>query len=109
MSIVSKDLNNREYSSEARLARTYGVNPKTFNLRKRSGYSLEMCLTPYNNPFNDGKEYFEYAGVKYNSLRDCCKKLNIPYTTVFNRININHMTPKQALDKTMYKRKVANN
>ncbi len=86
------------YYSEAAMARAYGVKPATFSRRKLCGYSLEKCLMPYKNPYNNGKSYFTYNGAHYKSLRDCCVSLGISYSAVVNRIEHDKCTAEEAIN-----------
>ena len=95
------DNNGVAYSSEAEMARSHGVLPSTFNRRKLKGASLNSCLKPYKNPYNDGKDYFLYEGKKFKSLRACCMELEISYSAVVNRIAREHCSPAKAIDVTL--------
>lgn len=96
-----KDLDDKYYRNEAEMARAHGVKPNTFNYRKLNGLPLEDCLKPCKNPFTNGDGYFEYNDKKYNSLRACCKQLEVPYSTIYHRIVVKGMSPKEALDMSL--------
>ncbi len=98
------DDNGVAYSSEAEMARAHGVLPSTFNRRKLNGAPISSCLKPYQNPYNNGKDYFVYKRKRYRSLRACCITLDISYSAVANRISREHCSPTKAIDFMLKKK-----
>ena len=96
-----KDLNGKYYRSEAEMARAHGVKPSIFNSRKLSGLPLAACLKPCQNSFTEKDRRIKYKDKKYRSLRDCCTKLEVPDTTIYNKVVIKRMPLEKALDMAL--------
>lgn len=90
--------NGKLYSSEAQMAKAYGVLPATFNRRKQNGLPLTICLKSFQRT-TKSKMQFIYQGKTYHSIRDCCIKLNISYKTIYYFISRYNLTPKSAIQK----------
>lgn len=92
------DHNGKIYESESEMCKAHGVSLSLYQSRRKNGLPLKNCLTPYKNPYSQGKT-FTYNGKQYRSLKTCCDKLNILYHSVYQQINRNGLTPTEAIDK----------
>ncbi len=68
------------FDSEAEMCKFHGVEPNTYNWRKHQGMPLSSCLRPAAD------RGVIYKGKKYKNLSQCCIEYNVPYATVYQRM-----------------------
>ena len=100
-----QDYNGKVFPSKAAMCDHYGVKTSFFDYRRKQGMPLKQCLTPYKHEFCNIENGFEYNGIEYKSLRDCCNKLEINYHTVYNKITVKCYKPKEAIEYVLMKKK----
>ena len=85
--------------------RQYGIKRSdVYNYVRKHNCSNEEAIKFYielNKKIGTG--VIEFEGVKYVSLRECCKLLSLSYRLVYNRIINTNSTPQEALQ--YFKRK----
>lgn len=99
------DHKGNRYESESDMCRAYGVSSAAYRYRKRQGLSMALCLQAYNSPFSNGEnEGFTYNGKNFKSMSSCCKKMGIPYHTVYQRVTVKGQKPEDAINYIITKR-----
>ena len=91
---------NNESLTLSEWAEKYNLTKGTVRGRIKEGYSIEEALELVNIQFRDCSEYtIELEGNIYN-LSQACKKLNLDYSKVKNRLNNMNWSIEEALELT---------
>lgn len=90
-SIPSKDHLGHSYKSIASMCKVYGVVPRTFVCRIKSGWSVERALTEeVHNTRPRGKVVKSFEGLEFKSKIAMCKHYGVSKTTYNRRMNANY-------------------
>lgn len=90
---------SREFPSRAAAARHYGINPKLVTERMtKFNWTLSQAVEVDPRPKGEYRKAVVVDGVKFNSLREAARSLNMKQSTLMNRIK-SGTQPEKALSK----------
>lgn len=86
--IFSIDHLGNEFDTRKEMLEYWGITKAVFTHRTRNGWDLERTLTtPIDKRFRRENQKVVYKGETYSSRTELARKLGIPETTFFNKLN----------------------